>query len=649
MSDSTYSQARKLGLREMKGRAAKHEDPYLPSLEAILPHMSALNEVDLGTARIDIEQIVGTRTSTRRESFSPSFYPLLDEGSEFAAKWSSLAASHVKEGIRDSITAVEYLNRFYVVEGHKRVSVLRFFGATTVRAEVKRLLPPRSDDPEIAVYYEFLDFYKVTQVNYIRFNRLGAYPNMLKLLCGDDVTPWNEERRRSFFSDIARFRKVFAASPLASSLTQDEALMKYVEIFGASALADRPPLEIKADLEAIKPELNSVKNESSPVLVTDPAEAQPRSIISRIVHPSVKMLRVAFLHDKDPQHSYWTDAHDLGRQAAQEALGDKLETISRFNMLEADFDAAMKELADAGVDMVFSTTPRLLSHTLTAAADYPDIKFLNCSLNVSHPILRCYYVRMYEAKFLTGVIAGALSERRSIGYICDYPIYSMPASINAFALGVRMVNPRARVLLEWSTVDGADINSIFSDYGVTAVSGQDSLARDERSRRTGLFLRQNGQQIHIAGSFWDWGVLYRKIIDSVLDGSWDSLNSESDAGKTINYWWGLSAGVVDVRLGEKIPAETARLVKLLRRSIADGSFRPFDGPIYDQAGELRIAEGEILTPHQILMMDWLVENVDGHIPTIEQLTPPAQELVKIQGVLKEDKETPAASAAEKTT
>ncbi len=638
MSDSTYSQARRLGIKEMKARTAKHEDPYLPALEEILPHTSALNEVDLGTARIDMDQIVGTRTTARREAFSPSFYPLLEEGSEFAAKWSSLAASHVKEGIRDSITAVEYLNRFYVVEGHKRVSVLRFFGASTIRAEVKRLLPPRSDEPEIAVYYEFLDFYKVTNINYIRFNRLGAYPAMLRLLCGEDLTPWDEDRRRGFFSDIVRFRKAFAVSPLASSLTQDEALMRYLEIFGVSALSARTPAEMEANLETIEPELKSVKDESAPVLVTDPAEAQPRSIISRIVHPAAKQLRVAFLHDKEPQSSYWTDAHEQGRLAAQEALGEKLVTCSRFNMLEADFDATMRELKEQGVDMVFTTTARLLSHTLTAAADYPEVKFLNCSLNVSHPILRCYYARMYEAKFLTGVIAGALSLQPNIGYICDYPIYSMPASINAFALGVRTVNPRARVLLEWSTVDGADIESIFSNYGVAAVSGQDTLARDERRRRTGIFLLQDGRQINLASSFWDWGTFYKKIIESVLDGSWDSLNSESDAGKTINYWWGLKAGAVDVRMDQKVPAETARLVRFLRQSIADGSFRPFDGPIYDQAGQLRIAEGEILTPHQILMMDWLVENVDGEIPKREQLTPPAQELVKIQGVLKEDKE-----------
>ena len=638
MADQTYQQARKLGLKEVKIRTARHEDPYLPALEELLPHMNALNEDDLGTIRIDIEQIVGTRSGARRDAFSASFFPLLEEGSEFASKWGALAASHVKEGIRDSIVAVEYLNRFYVVEGHKRVSVLRFFGATTVRAEVKRLIPPRSGDPEIEAYYEFLDFYKVTRVNNLLFDRVGAYPAMLRLLCGDDLTPWDEDRRRSFFSDLVRFRKVFAASPLSSALTQDEALMRYLEIYGAAALAERSTAELKNDLAVIVPELKSVRNESEPVLLTDPADP-PRGILSRIVHPSVKTLRAAFLHDKDPESSYWTYAHEQGRLAAQEALGERVETESRFNMLEADFDNTIRELAEKGTDMVFSTTPRLLASTLSAAAAYPAIKFLNCSLNVSHPMLRCYYARMYEAKFLTGVLAGALSEHENIGYVCDYPIYSMPASINAFALGVRMVNPRARVLLEWSTVEGADVEGVFANYGVTAISGQDSLIRDERSRRTGLFLTVGDRQENMASSFWNWGAFYRKIFESFLDGSWGELDSTSDAGQTINYWWGLSAGVVDVRVGEKVPAETARLMDCLRRSIADGSFRPSDGPVYDQDGKLRIEKGEILTPHQILMMDWLVENVDGAIPTLEQLTPPAQELVKIQGIRKESTET----------
>ena len=638
MADITYQQARKIGLKEVKMRTARHEDPFLPALEELVPHMSSLSEVNLGSIRIDIEQVVGTRSIARREAFSASFYPLLEENSEFAAKWSHLAASHLKDGIRDPIIAVEYLNRFYVVEGHKRVSVLRFFGAASVRAEVRRLLPEKSDDPEIQVYYEFLDFYKVTHINYIRFSHLGSYPALLELLCGEDRTPWDEDRQRGFFSGVFRFRKAYRASELSRSLTQDGALLRYLQIFGLSSLMTRTPTELKADLAAIIPELNSMKNESSPVLVTDPAEA-PRGILSRIVRPGVKDLRAAFLHDKDPDSSFWTYAHEQGRLAAQEALGERVETRSVFNMLEKDFDLTVRQLKEEGYDMVFTTTPRLLAPTLTAAAAYQDIKFLNCSLNVSHPILRCYYARMYEAKFLTGLIAGAMSDNNIIGYISDYPVYSTPASINAFALGVRTVNPRARVLLEWSSVKDTDADERFARYGVAAVSGQDSLIRDARQRSLGLFLRVDGRQVNVANSFWNWGCFYRKILESVLDGSWADLNSTSESGQTINYWWGLKTGVVDVRLGERVPAETARLVRFLRQEIADGSFRPFDGPVYDQSGALRIHEGELLTPLQILQMDWLVQNVDGEIPSIDRLTPSAQELVKIQGVRREEPET----------
>ena len=638
MADVTYQQARKIGLKEVKMRSARNEDPFLPALEERLPHMSRLSEVSLGIQRVDIDQIVGTWNSARREAFSASFYPLLEENSEFAAKWSHLAASHLKEGIRDPILAVEYLNRFYVVEGHKRVSVLRFFGAASIQAEVRRLLPPRSDDPEIQVYYEFLDFYKVTRINYICFTRLGSYPALLSLICGEDRSPWDEDRQRAFFSGVFRFRKAFRSSELSRSLTQDDAFLRYLQIFGLSTLMDRYPAELKADLATIAPELNSMKNESSPVLLTDPAEA-PRGIISRIVRPGVKDLRAAFLHDKNPDTSFWTYAHEQGRLAAQEALGEHVETRSVFDILEKDFDATVRELSEDGFDIVFTTTPRLLAPTLTAAAAFPDIKFLNCSLNVSHPLLRCYYARMYEAKFLTGLVAGALSESRNVGYISDYPVYSTPASINAFALGVRTVNPRARVLLEWSSVKDADVDDHFARYGVTAVSGQDSLIRDERRRSLGLFLRLDGKQVNVANSFWNWGSFYQRILESVRDGSWADLNSTSEAGQTINYWWGLKAGVVDIRLSDRVPAETARLVQLLRQQIADGGYRPFDGPIRDQSGELRIREGELLTPLQILRMDWLVENVDGEIPAIDRLTPPAQELVKIQGVRKPEPET----------
>ena len=220
MADISYQQARRIGLKEVKARTARHEEPYLCALEDELEHLSSRNEQALGSFRIDLDQIVGTYTASRRRAFSASFFPLLDESSEFAAKWSALASSHLKEGIREPIIAVEHLNRDYVVEGHKRVSVLRFFGALTVRAEVRRLLPARSREPRILAYYEFLDFYRVTQIQYIVFTAPGRYPALLELLCGEDRSVWDGDRQRCVFSAVARFRRSFRDSSLSGKLTQ---------------------------------------------------------------------------------------------------------------------------------------------------------------------------------------------------------------------------------------------------------------------------------------------------------------------------------------------------------------------------------------------------------------------------------------------
>ena len=208
----------------------------------------------------------------------------------------------------------------------------------------------------------------------------------------------------------------------------------------------------------------------------------------------------------------------------------------------------------------------------------------------------------------------------------------MPASINAFALGARMVNPRARIFLQWTTVPGTDIDERFAQCEVTAVSGQDAIPPESRAREKGLFLVNGGERDIIAFSYWNWGSFYTKIIQSVLDGSWAQLNSTSEAGQTINYWWGLASGAVDVSLRPELAPQTVRLVNHLRQDIIGGWFRPFDGPVYDQSGTLRIHEGEMLTPEQIMRMDWLVDNVDGTIPSPEELTPSARELVEIQGL-----------------
>ena len=103
-----------------------------------------------------------------------------------------------------------------------------------------------------------------------------------------------------------------------------------------------------------------------------------------------------------------------------------------------------------GAELVFTTTPQLLRDTLKAAVSYPKVRFLNCSVDTTLSSVRSYYCKTFEGKFITGLIAGALADNNEIGYIGSYPILGVPASVNAFALGARMTNPRAKIILEWS-------------------------------------------------------------------------------------------------------------------------------------------------------------------------------------------------------
>ena len=155
-----YTSALRQGQKEYKEMLASGKPPHPAVLDDLLDESVANVMQDIGLVEIPAERIVGTRSAGRITTFSPSFLPLAKPNSEFALKWTNLCLAHLEDGIRDAITCYEYLGNFYVEEGNKRVSVLRYFGAPRVSGMVKRILPQRSDDPRIQAYYEFLEFYK---------------------------------------------------------------------------------------------------------------------------------------------------------------------------------------------------------------------------------------------------------------------------------------------------------------------------------------------------------------------------------------------------------------------------------------------------------------------------------------------------------
>ena len=170
-----YQKAKKLGERAYRRAVIKGQYPYLPALADMVKEVDRYPEIDLGRAEIPLDMIVGTRTSGRQNAFASNFMPLMGENTEFAAKWSHLYDAQVEEGIRDPVKVYEFMNRFYVEEGNKRISVLRYVGAVSVYANVIRIRPPRSEAEPVRVYYEYLDFYKVTRSFEIVLSAPGSY------------------------------------------------------------------------------------------------------------------------------------------------------------------------------------------------------------------------------------------------------------------------------------------------------------------------------------------------------------------------------------------------------------------------------------------------------------------------------------------
>ena len=259
------------------------------------------------------------------------------------------------------------------------------------------------------------------------------------------------------------------------------------------------------------------------------------------------------------------------------------------------------------------------------------MKILNCSLNTPHKLLRTYYGRMYEAKYLCGAIAGAMAENGRIGYVADCPIYGAAANINAFALGALLTNPRAKIFLEWSSLKDHDVVASLREKKISLFSSQDMITPIHASRQFGLYNVSGESPVNLATPLWHWGKFYEKIIRSILSSSWKSQGF-SDSGKAINYWWGMSSGVVDAVYSKNLPASTRRLVEYLRRGLISSSFHPFEGVLISQNGAVQEDESHRLTPMEIITMNWLAENVEGRIPLAGELKERTHPLMELQGI-----------------
>jgi basic membrane lipoprotein Med (substrate-binding protein (PBP1-ABC) superfamily) len=229
-----------------------------------------------------------------------------------------------------------------------------------------------------------------------------------------------------------------------------------------------------------------------------------------------------------------------------------------------------------------------------------------------------YFGRIYEARFLTGIIAGSLTRTNKIGYVGSYPVKGVISGVNAFALGARMVNPKAKVHVTWAyqwdfAKTEPDYSTRLAELGCDLVSHQNTFTGVGYEGEYGLYSLscEHGcaPDEYIATPVWNWGVFYELMVRQFL-----AAGGSSEARPT-QFWWGLSSGIVDVMYAKRIvPLETHKLVGVFKNLMKEGLYNPFTGPIFDRDGAERIPADASADAQQIINMDWFVDGIEGEVP-----------------------------------
>ena len=632
-----YLSALKEGQREQARLTSLGKDPGPAVLEELLPDIGKLTVQELSCQEIPMDRIVGTRTRGRTSALTAGFLPLLPEGSEFALKWMSLCEANLSDaGIRDPILCYEYLGSFYVQEGNKRVSVLKHFGNALILSEIRRILPERSEEPRIRAYYEFVDFHRASGSYEIQFQKPGEYAKLLSALDKKPGEVWTDAERRRFSARYAYFKEAFSAlNGQSKDLKCEDALLLWLRVYPYEQLSAMTGKELSKSLSGLWGDVQATADAESSQVSTAPQEEQP-GLLTKLISPAPKRLNVGMIYQQDEELSTWTRGHAQGAAHLRGAFPEQV-TVREYRHADTPEQAlALLDTAvEEGADLIFSTTPPLLDATLKAAVKYPKVRFLNCSAGIHLSSVRSYYCRIYEGKFITGLIAGAMAKNDLIGYVASYPILGVPASINAFALGARMTNPRARILLEWSCLEGNAVEKLIA-RGAKVISNRDVPLPNAHYMGLGEYgtylIDEAGRLCPLASPCWMWGKLYENLVRTVLNGSYD----QKKAPESINYWWGMDSGVIDVQMTELVPEGIRTLAASMMDQIKSGALLPFRRPLVGQDGEVKNDGSRDLSSRELLMMDYLLDAVEGAIPAYEELLPMSRALVRELGLHVED-------------
>jgi len=329
-------------------------------------------------------------------------------------------------------------------------------------------------------------------------------------------------------------------------------------------------------------------------------------------------LKIGFVYVSSTGEAGWTHTHDQARLNLEKVFGDKIKTTFIENVAEGpDAERVITQLAQSGHKLIFTTSFGFMNPTLKVAKRFPDVKFEHATGYKRSKNVGTYFDRIYEARYLTGVVAGYMSKSNVLGYIGAFPIPEVVRGINAFTLGARSVNPDIKVKVVWVNTwfdpakEREAANSLIDQKADVITFHTDSPAAVQAAEDAGVYavayhsdMSAFGPKAQLTAAIHDWDTFYQKTVQSVFDHKW----------KSEDVWEGIASGMTKIApLNKVVPKAVAEEVQALSDKIVAGTFHPFTGPIKDQSGKLILKAGEVMKDRDLLSMDYYVEGVDGKL------------------------------------
>ncbi len=330
--------------------------------------------------------------------------------------------------------------------------------------------------------------------------------------------------------------------------------------------------------------------------------------------------KVGFIYIGPPGDHGWTYMHDVGRKHMQSQLGDAVTSTYIENVPEnADAVRAIRKLASSGHDLIFTTSFNYMDQTLEVASEFPNIKFEHATGYKRADNVSTYSARFYEGRTISGHIAGHMTKTNIIGYIASFPIPEVVRGINAFYLAASKVNPDIKIKIIWAFTwydpgkEADAANTLINQGADILVQHTDTFAPCQAAEKAGVlaFGQASNQEefcpnAHLTAIEDIWGPYYAARAQAVVDGTWSSEDT----------WDGMDKGMVVMSPynTKLMPSSLIQEAVNMEVAIKDGTLHSFEGPIYNQAGELMVAEGAVADDGMLAGMNWYVQGIEGDLP-----------------------------------